>query len=59
MATDPFTPTRTWRDIARELTLETDRGKVTQLAEELNQALLDKELLKYGPNSPALRGLSG
>ena len=32
-------PTRPWREIAGELAQETDRNKISELLEQLNQAL--------------------
>lgn len=46
MADNPYLTSRTWRDIAEELSREPDHSKLIQLAEELNQALLDEELRK-------------
>lgn len=39
MAGPTASTARTWQDIARELANETNRGRVLELAEELNRAL--------------------
>ena len=43
---------RTWQDIAQELATETNGEKVTQLAEQLNAALLDEELSRRSATRP-------
>ncbi len=53
MADNPYLTSRTWRDIAEELSREPDHSKLIQLAEELNQALLDEELRKERHLQPA------
>lgn len=47
-------PPRTWQEIARELAQETDRNRVGELAEELNQAFGEEELpaTKATPKTP-------
>ena len=52
-------PSRPWREIATEITLEQDPQKMAVLLAELNRAL-DEQVLKkaapvYGPKKPDLK----
>ena len=43
MAADPVKPpSRPWREIAHELANETNRQRITELADELNNALAEQ-----------------
>lgn len=44
MTTSPSVPSsRPWQDIARDLAKETDRKRIVELADELDQALKEQE----------------
>jgi hypothetical protein len=50
-------PTRPWSDIARELAREPNRERVTQLSNELNQAIEEQTLNnKPEPTRPSIPG---
>jgi hypothetical protein len=44
MAANPvLPPSRPWKDIARELSAETDLKRIGELAHELNRAIVEQE----------------